>query len=64
MHAMLKPDAEYVIRAKANVLVWDESMSVTNADEIEDLGDDRVTTNLEPGGNMTGECLIWEMGRY
>jgi hypothetical protein len=40
MYAMLKPDAEYVRRAKANELVWDESMSVTNADEIEDLGDE------------------------
>lgn len=41
MYAMLKPDTAYVRRAKANEeLVWDESMSVTNADEIEDLGDD------------------------
>ncbi|KAH8774967.1 hypothetical protein F5882DRAFT_409606 [Hyaloscypha sp. PMI_1271] len=40
MYAMLKADAEYVRRAKANELMWDENMSVTNADEIEDLGND------------------------
>lgn len=40
MYAMLKPDPAYVKRAKANGFVMDESMSVTNADEIEDLRDD------------------------
>ncbi|KAE9370844.1 hypothetical protein N431DRAFT_343437 [Stipitochalara longipes BDJ] len=41
MYAMLKPDAAYVRRAKANEqLVWDESISVTNAEEIEALRDD------------------------
>jgi RNA dependent RNA polymerase len=42
MFAMLKPDPAYVRRAKANTneLVWDDNMSITNADEIEDLWDD------------------------
>jgi hypothetical protein len=40
MYAMLKEDTEYVRRAKANELMWDENMSVTNGDEIEDLGND------------------------
>jgi hypothetical protein len=37
---MLKADVECVRRAKANELMWDENMSVANADEIEDLGND------------------------
>jgi triphosphoribosyl-dephospho-CoA synthetase len=40
MYAMLKPDTAYVRRAKANELVWDESISVTNAQEIEELDDE------------------------
>jgi hypothetical protein len=40
MYAMLKPDTSYVRRAKANELVWDESISVTNPQEIEELDDD------------------------
>lgn len=41
MYAMMKPDAAYVRRARANEPVWDEqNMSVGNADEIEELRDD------------------------
>jgi hypothetical protein len=46
MYAMLKPDGAYVKRARARVigtgngLVFDENMSVANADEVEALDDD------------------------
>jgi hypothetical protein len=45
MYAMLKPDGAYVKRARARVvgtgngLVFDENMSVSNADEVEALDD-------------------------
>ena len=45
MYAMLKPDGAYVKRARARVvetgigLLFDENMSVANADEVEALDD-------------------------